>query len=174
MEKVLEILKLAVEKEHVRAAAYRDAATKTNNALAKATFEALAKDEEKHEKYLNAYYAKQVANEGWPPVAEIVEDGNALAVVQEIFKYANQQIGAVGDTSGDLEEVYQSAIDAEIESVHVYKDAMRHASDPNAKAFFKLLVEVEQMHAKLLSDTQEYLTDTSKWFFDEEQWIVEG
>ena len=46
MEKVLDILKLAIEKEHVRRDAYLDAAKATNNPLAKATFEALARDED--------------------------------------------------------------------------------------------------------------------------------
>jgi hypothetical protein len=51
---------------------------------------------------------------------------------------------------------------------------MNHATDPNAKQFFGVLVEVEKMHAKLLAETQDYLDDTSKWFFDAEHWGVEG
>ncbi|MEN6643900.1 MAG: ferritin family protein [Armatimonadia bacterium] len=174
MEKVLEILKLAVEKESMRKAAYLEAAANTTNPLAKATFEELAKDEDKHAVYLKAYYDKQVANEGWPAHGEIVEDEDSMAVVQQIFKYANQMIDQAGACSEDLTEVYEAALAAENESIHLYTDAIAHTDDPNAKAFFGMLVEAEKTHAKVLTETQDYLDDTSKWFFDEEMWIVEG
>ena len=174
MGNVVDVLKLSVEKEHMRAAIYREAAEATSNPLAKATFAALAKDEEKHEVYLKAYYDKQVAEAGWPAVGEIMEDEDSLAVVEQIFKYANAMIAKAGECSEDLSAVYDSAIAAEIESVHLYTDAMHHSTDPNAKAFFQVLVDVEKMHAKLLAETQDYLDDTSKWFFDEEHWGVEG
>jgi rubrerythrin len=174
MEKVLDILKLAVEKEHIRKDAYLEAAATTHNPLAKATFEALAADEEKHERYLRLYYDKQVANAGWPDPGGVVEDEDSLAAVQQIFKYANQRIAEAGVADEGLTEVYEAAIAAESESIHLYKDAIEHTTDANARAFFALLVEVETRHHKLLTETQEYLSDTSKWFFDEEMWIVEG
>lgn len=174
MEKVLQILKLALQKEHLRKAAYLEAAANTSNPLAKATFEALAKDEDKHESYLKAYYDKQVANEGWPPPGELVEDEDTTAVVQQIFKYANQMIDQAGACSEDLTEVYNAALAAENESIHLYSDAIEHTDDPNAKAFFNILVEAEKRHRQILSETQEYLDDTEKWYFDEEQWIVTG
>lgn len=174
MEKVLDILKLAVEKEHLRKDAYLEAAANTKNPLAKATFEALAKDEEKHAAYLKAYYDRQAANKGWPAHGEIVEDEDSMAVVQQIFKYANQMIDQAGATSEDLTGVYDAAIAAENESIHLYSDAIAHTTDANAKAFFAMLVEAEKRHRQVLSETQEFLDDTSKWFFDEEMWIVEG
>jgi len=174
MEKVLDILKLAVEKEHLRQKAYEEAAANTKNPLARATFEELARDEEKHANYLKAYYDKQVANEGWPAHGEVVEDEDVMAAVQQIFKYANQMIDQAGVTSEDLTGVYEAAIAAENESIHLYSDAIEHATDPNAKAFFGMLVEAEKRHRQILSETQEFLDDTSKWFFDEEMWIVEG
>jgi rubrerythrin len=174
MDNVVDILKLSVEKEHMRAAIYREAAAATTNPLAQATFEALARDEEKHEAYLKAYYDKQVAEAGWPAVDEIMDDEDSLDVVEQIFKYANAMIEKAGESSADLKAVYDAAIAAEIESVHLYTDAMNHSSDPNAIAFFQVLVDVEKMHAKLLAETQDYLDDTSKWYFDAEHWGVEG
>jgi rubrerythrin len=174
MEKVLDILKLAIEKEHVRRDAYNEAAQSTQNPLAKATFEALAQDEDKHAQYLRAYYDSQSKNAGWPPVGDIVEDEGGLEAVKMIFKYANEQIAQTAACDEDLGEVYEAAIAAETESVHLYRDALEHTTDQNARDFFALLVDVENRHLKLLSETQEFLNDTSKWFFDEEMWIVEG
>ena len=174
MEKVLDILKLAIEKEHVRRDAYLDAAKATNNPLAKATFEALARDEDKHSEYLRAYYDRQTRNAGWPAVGEIVEDEGGLEAVRMMFKYAIVVIALAGACDVDLGEIYEAAIAAERESIHLYRDAMEHTTDQNARDFFALLVDVENRHLKLLSETQEFLNDTSKWFFDEEMWIVEG
>lgn len=174
MEKVLGILKLALERERIHQAAYLDAAAKTSNPLAQATFEALAKEEEKHAQYLKTYYDTQVTEAGWPAPGEIIEDEDTRAVVQEIFKYANQRIEQAGACNEDLTGVYDAAIEAENESIHFYSDAVQHTNDENAKAFFAILLESEKQHVKLLSETQEFLNDTSKWFFDEEMWIVEG
>lgn len=174
MDKVLDILKLAVEKEHVRRDAYLQAAENTCNALAKATFESLARDEEKHEQALKAYYDRMVAAKGWPEAGDLLEDENSLEAVKLIFKYANARIGEAAACEAGLNEVYEAAIAAERESVHLYRDAMSHATNADAKAFFGVLAEVENRHLKLLSETQEFLGDTSKWFFDEEMWIVEG
>lgn len=174
MEKVLEILKLAVEKEQVRHEAYAQAAKDTQNQLAKATFEALAADEEKHAGYLKTYYEKMVKNEGWPDASAMIADEDSLAVVREIFKVANAQIANAGCCEEGLTEVYDAAIAAEGEAIHLYKDALEHTTDENARGFFQMLIEAEKRHEQLLSDTQEFLNDTSKWFFDEEMWIVEG
>lgn len=174
MEKVLEILKLAVEKEQVRHDIYVEAAQNTGNQLAKATFEALAKDEDKHAKYLKTYYEKMVATADWPDASDLVEDEDSLAVVKEIFKYANAQIANAGCCEEGLTEVYDAAIAAEGEAIHFYKDALEHTTDESARGFFKMLIDAESRHQVLLSETQEFLDDTSKWFFDQEMWIVEG
>ena len=174
MEKVLEILKLAVEKEQVRHEVYEQAAQNTGNQLAKATFEALAKDEEKHARYLRTYYDQMVQTAGWPDASAMIADEDSLAVVREIFKYANAQIANAGCCEEGLTEVYDAAIAAEGEAVHFYKDALEHTTDESARGFFQTLIDAERRHQQLLSETQEFLNDTSMWFFDEEMWIVEG
>jgi rubrerythrin len=174
MDDVLDILELGVDKERMRKAAYEEAAAKTHNVLAKLTFASLAKQEEAHERYLQAYYDKQVAQEGWPPPAEIGVADDMMDVVKAIFKQATAQIKEAGEKDEGLTEVYEAGIAAESESIEFYTDALSKATDPNARAFFETLVKAEQLHLKLLSDTQEFLDDTEKWFFDEENWIVEG
>lgn len=174
MDDVVEILTLAVDKERMRKSAYLEAAEKTHHPLAKATFEALAKQEDDHERYLTAYYDKQVASQGWPAPHELGVEDDTMAVVREIFKQATAQIEEAGEKDEGLTEVYDASIAAEAESIEFYEDAYEKATDPNAKAFFAVLVHAEKLHLKLLSETQEFLDDTGKWFFDEEQWIVTG
>ena len=174
MDDVLDILKLGVDKERMRKAAYEEAAAATHNALAKLTFAALAEQEAAHERYLKAYYDKQVAQEGWPAPSEIGVEDDMMDVVKTIFKQATAQIKEVGAKDEGLTEVYDAGIAAESESVEFYQDAASKATDPNAQAFFGILVEAEKLHLKLLSDTQEFLDDTEQWFFNEENWIVEG
>jgi rubrerythrin len=174
MDDVLDILKLGVDKERLRKAAYEEAAAKTHNALAKATFAALAEQEAAHERYLKAYYDKQVAQAGWPVPDELGVQDDMMAVAKTVFEQASAQIAQTAAQDEGITEVYEAGIAAERESVAFYTDALSRATDPNAQAFFAVLVKAEKLHLKLLSDTQEFLDDTAKWFFDEEQWIVEG
>ena len=174
MDDVLDILKLAVDKERMRKAAYEQAAAATHHALARLTFASLAKQEAAHERYLKAYYGKQVAQEGWPAPGEMGVQDDMMEVVKEIFKQATAQIKEAGAKDEGLTAVYDAGIAAESESVEFYTDALSRATEPNAQAFFETLVKAEKLHLKLLIDTQEFLDDTEKWFFDEENWIVEG
>lgn len=174
MEKVLEILELARDKERMRKQAYEEAAEATGNPLAKNTFLALAEQEALHEQYLMKYYERQVANEGWPSPGEFGVNEDNLAVVREIFKRATEQIEQAGRCEEGLTEVYEAAIAAETESIEFYEDALKHSDDPNARAFFQVLINAEKMHLKLLSESEEYLDDSARWYLDEEQWIVTG
>lgn len=174
MDDVREILKLAVDKERFRKAAYLEAAEQTTNALAKATFASLAVEEDKHERYLQAYYDKQIANEGWPAPTELGVEDDIMATVRDIFKQATAQIETAGEASAELTGVYEAGIAAESESVEYYGKALAEATDPNARAFFEIILRAEKMHLKLLSDTFDYLNDSGKWYLDEEEWIVEG
>jgi rubrerythrin len=175
MNDLLEILKLAKEKEMVRKAAYAEAAAAATNPLVKHTFAALAKEEDKHAGYVQAYYDKQVANEGWPAPAAMGVTDDFEAVIAEIFKAASAQIKATGaQPQAELTEAYEAAIAAEEESIAFYAGALDKASDPNARAFFQILVKMEKLHLRLVTDTQLYLDDPIMWNFEEEQWIVEG
>lgn len=174
MDDVVEILKLAVDKERMRKSAYLEAAEKTHNPLARATFTSLAGEEDKHEQYVKAYYDRQMADQGWPAPAEMGVEDDTMAVVREIFKRATAKIEQAGQKDEGLTEVYDASIAAEAESIEFYEDAYEKATDANAKAFFAVLVRAEKLHLKLFSETQEFLDDTGKWFFDEEQWIVTG
>lgn len=175
MANVLDILQLAREKERARKAAYEQAAAETKNPLAAATFRALAEQEDRHEQYLEKYYNKQVAEEGWPAPKDFgIVNEDFADVVKTIFKHANEQINEAGACAEGLTEVYAAGIAAETESIHFYEDAAAHATDPNQRKFYETLLAAERWHLKLLSETQEYLDDSQSWFFREEQWSVTG
>lgn len=175
MDKLTDILKVAVEKEFARKEMYEAAAAQATNPLVKSTFAALAREEDKHAAFVQAYYDKQVASEAWPAPAEIGADYDFRDIIKAIFGQANAAIAATGaKPAAELSEVYDAAIAAELESVHYYTDALQHATDPTAREFFTVLVEQEKLHHKLLKDTQQYLDDPSAWYFQQEQWSVEG
>ena len=74
----------------------------------------------------------------------------------------------------NLDDVYRAAMAAERDSIELYSKGLEQATDPNARAFFGVLVKAERWHLELLVNTEKYLDDTSGWHFDQEQWIVEG
>jgi len=175
MDNVMDILRLAREKETVRQAAYEQAAAIATNPLIKATFSSLAGEEAKHARYVQVYYDKQVANEGWPAPEELGIDEDFAKVIEQIFHEANEAIKATAaEAKAELHEAYEAGIAAEQESVEFYSDALSQATDPNAIRFFTVLVKAEKLHYKLLSESQKFVDDPSFWFFEQEHWIVEG
>lgn len=174
-DSVLVILQQAIVKEEDRQAYYEDAAQRVCHPLAQRTFAALARQEKAHADLVRAYYEKMEAQAGWPDPAECgpqchIEGGQ----VSEIFAHARASIDGEVTCGTDLTEAYAIAMQGERDAIAFYKAQFDAATEPNAKAFYGALVDAERGHLQLLASTEEYLNAPEGWFFDEEQWIVEG
>ena len=172
---VLVILQEAMAKEEQRAQFYTEAAEKICNPLAQATFDVLAGEEQKHKGYINRFYTGMVEKKAWPDMSEC--QGECLLVhdaAKQVFGLLTE--AEVQDVSceTDLTQAYEVSMQAERESITLYKRLLDEASDDNAKAFYSVLLKAERGHLQLLSKTLEYLDDSEQWYFEEEQWIVEG
>ena len=172
---VLVILREAMAKEEQRAQFYTEAAQRTCNSLAQATFNVLAGEEQKHKGYINRFYTGMVEKNVWPDMSAC--EGECLLIhdaAVQVFGLLTE--AAVQDVSceTDLTQAYEVSMQAERESITLYKRLLDEASDDNAKAFYSVLLKAERGHLALLSKTLEYLDDSEQWYFEEEQWIVEG
>jgi rubrerythrin len=172
---VLVILQQAINKEEDRCAYYEDAAQRACNPLAQQTFLFLAKEESRHADFVRAYYEKMEKDGSWPDPSMCDE---ACRIAAEDIRgiFADAQAGIDGDVTCDAEiaEAYSIAMQFEREAITFFSAQLEAATDPNAKAFYEALVAAERTHLKLLAETDDYLNDTEKWFFDAEQWLVEG
>lgn len=172
---VLIILQQAINKEEERKAYYDEAAQRVCNPLAQQTFEFLAKEEGKHAVYARRFYEKMQAAKGWPDFAECGDECKLAAEdIKAVFSAALAHIEGDVVCDTELTRTYDLGMGFERESIEFYRSQLEGATDPNARLFYEALLKAERLHLQLLSRTQEYLDDTAQWYFNEEQWIVEG
>jgi len=172
---VLVILQQAMAKEEQRAAFYTEAAQKTCNSLAQATFNILAGEEQKHKDYITRFYNGMMEKNQWPDMSECQGECILAAdAAKKIFRAIAQATVQDVTCETGLTDAYEVSMEAERESIALYKSLLADAHDANAKAFYTVLLNAERGHLQLLSKTLEYLDDSEQWFFEEEQWIVEG
>jgi len=128
-----------------------------------------------HATYIQQYYQMMESQGAWPDPAMCDEQCVVAAEeIKDIFSHARDSIDGEVTCDTELAEAYSIAMQGERESITFYKDQLQAAQEPNAKAFYEALLEAERLHLQLLSQTEDYLNDTEKWFFDEEQWGVTG
>lgn len=172
---VLVVLQQAIAKEEDRQAYYTDAAQRVCHPLAQKTFYALAEQERQHADHIRAYYEAKKTQAGWPDPSECGEqcrlEGNQVA---GIFASARATIDGDVSCTTDLTDIYQIAMQGERDAIAFYKAQADAATDDNARAFYGALVDAERSHLQLLVSTEEYLNEPEGWFFEAEQWIVEG
>lgn len=172
---VLVILQQALNKEEDRQAYYEDAAQRACNPLAQQTFAFLADQEAKHAGFIKAYYAKMEQDGVWPdPSMCDAECQLEAEQIKGVFSNARENIDGEVTCDTELSEAYAIAMQGERDSIDFYKTQLEAATEPNARAFYEALLHAERLHLQLLSQTEDYLNDTEKWFFDEEQWGVTG
>ena len=176
MPQLVEILKEALQIEKEGEEFYRGAAETCTNPVAKHTFLALADQEHRHAQYFQAFYDAMVQEGQWP--APGVVDWEAVPVpdaARSIFDQARCKAASCDVVMcAELTQLYASAMEQERQTITLYRTQAEGATDDDEQAFFEFLVAQERGHLELLANTQKYLDAPAQWFFDEEQWIVEG
>ncbi len=172
---VLSVLQQALTKEEQRQAFYEDAAQRSCNPLAQRTFSSLAAWEAEHAGYVRAYYDKMQEGAGWPDPSLCGEVCRLAAEdIEQILAAARDAIDGEVTCDTALTEAYKLAMEGERESIDFYSAELERATDPNARAFYEVLLAAERGHLELLANTEQFLDNTEAWYFDQEQWTVEG
>ncbi len=175
MAELSEILQDAIKLEQDGEQYYQMAAEKALNPLAKNTFKALAEQEQEHARLVEAYYdaVREGANR---PSAETIgdQDYSLATTAREIFQKARAELAGGTPAAEDLHQLYEEAMAMERKSIALYQAGAEQAADEEQRQFFNYLVEQERGHLKLLADGQQYLEDPESWYFEQEQWSVEG
>ncbi len=176
MRDVLGVLQEALTVEHDGEAFYRRAADTCSNPMARETFLALAEVEKQHASYFQAYYDAMSATKQWPAASPVeLAPHEVPAMAKAIYDQARcdaQECDVV--MCAELHQLYATAMDKERQSIALYQTQAAESDSGDQQTFFQFLVGQEQGHLEILANTQKYLDDPSHWFFDQEQWIVEG
>ena len=160
MKDRLDALEIAMSNEMQEHEFYTTCAERTDNPLSKAMFEAIAREETEHHERLKEIHEVWEKNQTWPETTILkvskTEVHNILKDVLKKFPAPQQP------TLDDLEAI-RTAIDFECDGV-MYYELMKQASvEPNEKAFFNLMANIEHEHYCSLKDTEELLIDPSAW-----------
>ena len=176
MAQVLEVLQEALEIEREGEKFYRQGAAGCEEEVTRLTFLSLAEQERLHAAYFQAFYDVMIAEKQWPAAGTVkLESLAAPEIARQIFAGALPDLAVEGPKMCALmHELYEGAMEKERASIALYEGQAGVAENDDEKAFFEFLVEQEKGHLTLLDNTQKYLDDPIHFFFDEEQWFVEG
>jgi len=160
MKDRLDALEIAISNEIEEQEFYKMSAERTDNPLSKAMFEAIAKEELEHYERLEEVRNVWQENRSWPETIPLkVNKTKVQNVLNDILK----KISVPSQPDRDDLEAIRAAIDFECEGV-MYYDLMKQAStEPNEKAFFNLMSNIEHQHYCYLKDTEELLIDPAAW-----------
>lgn len=170
-----EIMEEAIQLEKDGEKFYRESAGKTENPLARRTFEWLADEEVEHRRVFETAYAAIEGTDACPAPEELGRDHTAATeAAREIFAQALADVKGELPRDDEVERAYATAMQMERDTITLYADRAREAEDENERKLYELLLAEERDHLNLLVTTEEYLSDTAYWHFKEEQWIVTG
>lgn len=144
---------------------YGEAAEKTSHTVGKKMFLSIMEDEKRHIEMLKSIM------EGMKVTPDAVNPIKNIKTVFEELK--DEMIGGIKATSDD-KKALEIAMRMEKEGFEFYKKAAQEAPDPKSKALFKRLVQEEEIHYEIFSNTHNFLVDSGNWFMWEERGIVEG
>lgn len=147
----VEIIGLAIRSEEDAAKFYGELSKKIQNAVVRAKYESLAREEESHRHMLLLLYKKMTGEQNPPriPGSPALAEGRGVPVMTE-----------------SLKEILQYAIAREHEACEFYRGLVSKMSEPASKRTIEYLADIEQGHEQLLkSELASYLRDKT-WYAD--------
>jgi rubrerythrin len=136
---------------------YAAAAKETKDSNAVKMFLSLARDEMEHLGRLETVYCALTKDMQWPGAKQ------SAGRVHSVFPAPEQAASAVTPDTRELAALSQG-IQAEVDSIAFYQQALGDAKDPEARDMYKHLIREEETHLSILKAERDYLTETGFWF----------
>ncbi|MBM3308399.1 MAG: ferritin family protein [Candidatus Eisenbacteria bacterium] len=161
---------LALKTEKDGGAFYAQASARTSHKLARAAFEVLAKEEERHVGLIEAL-GQSLIGKGGPVAVDSPTKGALAKGIKTIYECAMAE-----KPSGDLDAAksYEKAIELEKRVSALYFEYARECESDEARRLFNVLYREEQDHLTLLEDMLMYLTKPDQWFIDKDYVMLDG
>ncbi|MDI7259525.1 MAG: ferritin family protein [Thermodesulfobacteriota bacterium] len=143
---------------------YTEAASKTNYPAGKKMFETIVGDEKRHLEMISQIIKGLNVTAG---------DVSPIARVKTVFEQMKEEMMKKVEATTDDLEALKIAMKMEQEGAEFYKKSLAEAKTDKEKALFKRLIEEENQHYKIFSNSHQYLSDTGNWFMWQEHSIAE-
>ena len=161
----MDVLEMALKTETDAISFYTEAARKTSYPVGKKMFQAIIEDEKRHlEMIRQVVIGLHITHTDVSPMK------NVKTVFEAMKKDLMEKVEATVD---DLEAL-RMAMQMEKEGKAVYDKALSHVKSDKEKALLERLIQEEEEHYTIFSNTLQFLEDTGNWFMWEERGIVEG
>lgn len=162
-ERLLAVLRDAMELERRGHAFYLQAAEATSAARGKSMFLSLAKDELDHLAYLDGAFRSLLKDGALPAMpAPAQTEPTARPVRPEVFPSPKEAAREIKATAGEVDAL-KRGMEAEQDSIALYSQAANQAETAEEKALFGSLVAVEQGHLAILQGEYDYVNQTGFW-----------
>jgi rubrerythrin len=154
---VIEAIKMAIQMEKDGLRYYEEAAAKTDNELAKKTFQRIAQDEVAHLKTFQHMFDTITGTDDWRELAKFTPKVGKVPLFEG-------EVEKKGDVNPSDVDALRIAIDNERKGIEHYKNATATTDDEMAKEIFSKIREEEEYHYDLLQAQLDYLTKSGFWF----------
>lgn len=162
-------LLLAIDIEKNGYSFYTEAAKQTEDPRGCAMFTRLAQDETRHLEWLTKHKESLERSGQW----EKTEQLKAIpSLAHRVFPQFSGKPTTKKDKTRELEAL-RRGIQAEKDSIALYREMTEKIEDPSAKATFNRLAKEEENHFYLLQAEHDYLS-RSGFFFDMPEFDLEG
>ena len=168
MDNIKESLNTALDMERSGYDLYIKAAKRTLNKLGKITLEAIAAKELDHIKAIEDF-----ADKNLDKAISDINPKDKKNYIKPIMEKLEKALEENVKPDSDLNEAYKVALNLEKASFDLYKSLKLVSSGSKEKKFFEFLMNEENTHYELLSETLEYLDNPKDWYKEKEQWLVE-
>ena len=154
-------IEFAIKNEAAEMEYYGAEAARSNNPVAQELFKNLAEDEKEHMTRLKAFHAKLTENGSWPEDVPIEVAGTNIKNV--LKNLAGDHASATAHDDDDIAAL-KKGIEFETNGHKFYAELAGVCSNPQEKAFFEFLSQIEREHMLSIQDSLEYLTDPEAWY----------
>lgn len=144
---------------------YAEAAKKTKHPVGKKMFLAVVEDEKRHFDLISRIIKGLHVTE---------KDMSPLKNVKSVIEGLKSEMMKKVEVSADEMEAFKIAMKMEQEGVAFYKKALAAAKKPKEKALLERLIQEEEEHYAVFSNSYQFLANTGSWFLWEERAIVDG
>ena len=167
----IDALETALNNEMKEREFYLQHSERTTNPVGKAMFLQIANEELEHHERLKQLHEKWEKEEKWPKSVPLeVGASNLKTTMQEVID-ATKNLKP-GDAD-DLEAV-RTAITFEADGVKFYEKLRDDSQDEREKAFFALLVTIENEHLQSLIESEAFFLDPAQWYQQREHSGLDG
>ncbi len=164
-EEHMNALEMAMKMETDAIQFYTEAAQKTKYPAGKKMFLVITEDEKRH---------LQMVSQIVKGLNVTMKDVSPMKNVKSVFETMKAEMMHKVEATADELEAFKIAMEMEKEGLELYKKTLAGAKKEKEKALLERLVQEEEEHYAIFSNTYQFLANTGSWFMWEEQSIVDG